>query len=257
MDRRRLLKALGLGALVGIPSGVSAQSTSQGPMSRVHPVSVLRRVASFQLAHFQKFGTYDGVAHVFGADADRVPDDHPLKGAFLQGQGFDKFGLDVRFVLGPDKRSYWMTAGPGQAPSRFFVDEKNVIYRSTDDTRWNATDLSQLSPRDRSWTPITKAEFETKSAKAGGVFATLASVLNTVVPVVEARAGHGDCCHDDFPGWWWSCWNTDTSWYCADSWMCDCSNGYYFCVQGFQDCMGCCVNCDGNCDCVWDQCPGS
>jgi len=273
-NRRTLLKTLGLGALAAAPGAAAAQeatatasatdssaqlamgTSSDRTLNRMHPIAVARRIATMQLAFQQKTGSYDRLDRVFGDDPRRVPDDHPLKPSFLTGGGFDLFGLDVTFQLRPDKSGYWMTIGPKDGTSRYFVSEKNVIYRSTDDTGWGLTDLKGLSPDRRLWTPIVRKEFSTKTASST-LFGFVASALNAVVPVVQARADHSDCCNPDYPWWWWDCYNTRGISDCVGSTYCSCAGGFYFCVQGFADCQGCCINCDGNCECAWDRCPGS
>jgi len=254
LNRRNLLKTLGLGALAA-PTAVSAQSKTDRPLDQMHPVAVARRIATMQLAFQQKTGTYDHIERVTREDSRRVPDDHPLKAAFLQGAGFDDFGLDVAFELRDDRSGYWMTIGGKDSTSRYYVNEKNVIYRSTDDADWSAASLRGVSPDHRLWTPIVRKEFNAKTASSG-FFGALASVLNAVVPVVHAQGSHADCCGSP-PWWWWDCWDTHGAGSCVDPSFCDCSQGYYFCVQGFQDCQGCCINCSGNCSCVWDLCTGS
>ena len=257
LNRRTLLKTFGLGALVAAPGTVSDEKGSDRSLDRLHPISVARRVATVQLAHQQKTGAYDRMDRVFGEDAKRVPDDHPLKASFLQGSGFDDYGLDVAFALRDDRSGYWLTVGTSDSTSRFYVNEKNVIYRSTDDSQWNVADLRSLSPEQRLWTPIVRKEFDPKTAKTGGFFGAIASVLNAVVPVVQAQVSHGNCCKTDYPWWWFDCYDTHGIDDCAISSSCNCAGGFYFCVQGFEDCQGCCINCSGNCECSWDRCPGS
>src|SRR6187455_2689122 len=100
-----------------------------------------------------------------------------------------------------------MTVGKKGSTSRYYVNEKNVIYRSTDDTQWSETNLRGLSPDHRLWTPIVRKEFDPKTASSG-IFGVLASVLNAVVPVVQAQDSHGECCKTDYPWWWFDCYNT-------------------------------------------------
>ena len=256
LNRRKLLKTLGLGALAATPSAVSAEAAADRSTDRLHPIAILRRVATAQLAFRQKRGNYDGISRVFGEDPRRVPDDHPLKPSFLQGTGFGDFDLDVSFKLRGDRTGYSMMVGRKDSSTRYYVTEKNVIYRSNDDAMFSPTGVRDLAPEQRLWTPIVRKEFDTKTASSG-IYRVFASMLNAVVPVVHAQVAHGDCCKTDYPWWWWDCYSTSGIDSCVDHTYCNCSVGYYFCVQGFIDCQGCCINCSGNCECAWDRCPGS